>query len=70
MKTTELERYSKSPKHLTYLNRISDETKQEINVSLHEQLMQEALHTLLITIDGYKKDLGDHPGKTFTVVTR
>ena len=63
MKTTELERYSKNPKHLTYLNKISDETKQEINVSLKEQLMNETLSILLITLDGYKKDLGQHPGK-------
>ena len=63
MKMTELERYSKSPKHLKYLNKISDETKRETNVSLQEQLMNETLSTLLITLDAYKKDLGQHPGK-------
>ena len=64
MKMTELEVYSKNQKHLTYLNRIADETKREINVSLQEQLMKETLDTLLITLDGYRKDLGiNHPGK-------
>ena len=64
MKTTELEVYSKNPKHLTYLNKISDETKREVNVSLQEQLLNETLSTLLITLDGYRKDLGqNHPGK-------
>ena len=77
MKMTELEKYSKNPgmiivenqylmflEHLTYLNRVGDETKREINASLMEQLMHETLQTLLITCDNYRKDLGGkHPGK-------
>merc|ERR1712128_45985 len=50
MKMTEMEKYSKSPEHLAYLNRVGDETKREINASLQEQLMSETLQTLLITI--------------------
>merc|ERR1719391_1176609 len=55
---TELEKFAKNKSHSVFLQKVTEDTKREMNVSIYYQLLRETLEILKSTNIDYERNLG------------
>merc|ERR1719394_251921 len=58
LKMTELEKFAKNKSHSVFLQKVTEDTKREMNVSIYYQLLRETLEILKSTNTDYERNLG------------